>query len=189
MLRHRTLAAGMLSLAFVLGACSGGASPTVAPTAFVPTPAPTAVPTEAPSSDPTAGPYDAPSPAPTEAPAASPSQAAESTVNAAVVGSRGTILVAGSNGMTLYIFTHDVKDSGTSACTGTCLTTWPALTVAAGETPTAGDGVTGTLGTITRPDDGSLQVTYNGLPLYFFANDSAPGDSNGVYTNWEVVAP
>jgi predicted lipoprotein with Yx(FWY)xxD motif len=48
--------------------------------------------------------------------------------------------------------------------------------------------VTGNLGTITRTD-GSLQVTYNGLPLYFFSGDKAAGDANGVYTNWAAVAP
>ena len=90
--------------------------------------------------------------------------------------------------MTVYIFTKDVKDSGKSACTGGCLDTWPALTVAAGATPTGGAGVTGKLGTITR-DDGTLQVTYNGLPLYYFKNDKAPGDANGIYENWEAVKP
>ena len=118
----------------------------------------------------------------TEAPSAA-------TVNAEAVGDAGTILVDGATGMTLYIFTKDTKDSGTSVCVDTCIETWPALTVDAGATPTGGDGVTGTLGTITRPDDGSLQVTYNGLPLYFFKNDKAPGDLNGVYENWETVAP
>jgi hypothetical protein len=54
--------------------------------------------------------------------------------------------------------------------------------------PTGGTGVSGKLATITR-DDGSLQVTYNGLPLYFFANDKAPGDANGVYANWVAVKP
>jgi predicted lipoprotein with Yx(FWY)xxD motif len=48
--------------------------------------------------------------------------------------------------------------------------------------------VTGKLATITR-DDGSLQVTYNGLPLYFFKNDKAPGDANGVYAGWVAVKP
>ena len=93
-----------------------------------------------------------------------------------------------ANGMTVYIFTKDVKDSGKSACRTGCIDTWPALTVAAGATPTGGTGVTGKLGTITR-DDGTLQVTYNGMPLYFFKNDQAAGDANGVYTNWEAVKP
>jgi predicted lipoprotein with Yx(FWY)xxD motif len=82
----------------------------------------------------------------------------------------------------------DKKDSGKSACSGGCLTTWPALTVKAGETPGAGAGVTGKVGTITR-DDGTLQVTYNGLPLYFFKNDKVEGDANGIYTNWNAVKP
>jgi predicted lipoprotein with Yx(FWY)xxD motif len=115
--------------------------------------------------------------------------ASGATVNATAVGSAGTILVDGKTGMTLYMFTQDVKDSGKSNCTGSCLETWPALTVDAGKTPTGGTGVTGTLGTITRADNGKLQVTYNGLPLYFFKNDKAPGDLNGVYANWETVKP
>jgi predicted lipoprotein with Yx(FWY)xxD motif len=110
------------------------------------------------------------------------------TVEAKPVGAAGTILVAGSNGMTVYTFTKDVKDSGKSACSGDCLAKWPALTVAAGATPSAGTGVTGKLATITR-DDGKLQVTYNGLPLYFFINDKAPGDAHGIYPNWEAVKP
>jgi predicted lipoprotein with Yx(FWY)xxD motif len=109
-------------------------------------------------------------------------------VEAKPVGSIGTVLVAGSNGMTVYIFTKDVKDSGKSECSGDCLKAWPALTVPAGGSPVGGTGVTGKLGTITR-DDGVLQVTYNGLPLYFFANDKAPGDASGVYENWEAVKP
>jgi len=159
--RTLTLATLVLAATALAGCSATGASPSVA-----------ATPTVAPPSA-----------------SVAPSAAAGSTVEAESVGSLGTVLVAGSNGMTVYIFTKDVKDSGESACTGECLTNWPALTVAAGATPTAGTGVTGTLGTITRTDDGSLQVTYNGLPLYFFANDKAPGDANGVYENWEAVKP
>ncbi len=105
------------------------------------------------------------------------------------MGSIGTVLVAGSNGKTVYQFANDVKDSGKSNCTGGCANTWPPLTVAAGATPIGGSGVTGTLGTITRADDGTLQVTYNGKPLYFFSGDTAPGDANGVYPNWSAVKP
>ncbi len=135
-----------------------------------------------------AGTTTAPTQAPaTQAPASS--AAGGATVLAKAVGSAGTVLVAGTNGMTVYTFSKDTKDSGTSACTGGCLTTWPALTVAAGATPTMGDGVAGKLGTITRTDDGTLQVTYDGLPLYFFSGDAAPGDAKGVYTNWSAVQP
>jgi predicted lipoprotein with Yx(FWY)xxD motif len=124
--------------------------------------------------------------APSEA-AASP--AAEATVEVTELTGFGPGLYGGESGMTVYTFTKDVKDSGKSACTGGCISTWPALTVPAGSTPTAGDGVTGTLGTITREDDGTLQVTYNGLPLYFFKNDKAEGDTNGIYENWNAVKP
>ena len=130
------------------------------------------------------------SPAASVAASAAPSAAASgATVEAKDVGTIGTVLVASANGMTVYTFSKDVKDSGTSACTDACITKWPAVTVPAGGTPAAGTGVTGALGTITRADDGSLQVTYNGLPLYFFANDKAPGDANGVYENWAAVKP
>jgi predicted lipoprotein with Yx(FWY)xxD motif len=109
------------------------------------------------------------------------------TVISATAGGQA-VLVAGSNGMTLYTFTSDVAGSGKSACSGNCLVIWPPLTVQAGTAPTAGSGVTGTLGTITR-DDGSTQVTYNGLPLYFYGGDKSPGDTSGNYPGWNLVTP
>jgi predicted lipoprotein with Yx(FWY)xxD motif len=162
------MAAGLLLATILIGACSSAA--TTAPTQAAATPTQAAA-------------------APTQAAAATPTAAVvTATVMAKAIGSQ-TILVAGSNGMTVYTFTSDTADSGKSACTGGCLTKWPALTVAAGATPTAGDGVTGKLGTITRTDDGSLQVTYNGLPLYFYQGDKAAGDTNGSYPNWNLVKP
>jgi predicted lipoprotein with Yx(FWY)xxD motif len=166
-MQRRTLALGLSIAIFGAAACTGAATTTTAPTTAATI-----------------------APAPTTAPAASTGTGTGgATVNATAVGTAGTILVDGASGMTLYVFAKDVKDSGTSACTGTCITKWPALTVPAGSSPTAGTGVTGTLATITRPDDGTLQVTYNGLPLYFFANDKAVGDLNGVYENWMTVTP
>lgn len=169
-MRRINLITGLSAVLVVAAACGPGATPT--PTSPAATTPPVA--TQAP---------------PSAAATAAATSAAAVTVEATVVGDAGTILVDAASGMTLYIFTEDVKDSGTSACTGGCITAWPALTVPAGGTPTGGPGVTGTLGTITRPDDGTLQVTYDGLPLYFFANDQAPGDLNGVYDKWETVAP
>ncbi len=65
-----------------------------------------------------------------------------------------------------------------SACTGGCATTWPPLTVTSAGSVTGGTGVTGRIGTMTRAD-GTLQVTYNGAPLYFYSGDAAAGDAHG----------
>ena len=93
-----------------------------------------------------------------------------------------------ANGMTLYTFDKD--SAGTSTCYAQCAQKWPAYTVPAGTSVTPPAGATGQAGTLTRAD-GSVQVTYNGMPLYFFANDSNPGDSkgNGVGGTWHVAKP
>lgn len=97
--------------------------------------------------------------------------------------------LVGSNGMTLYMFTNDTQGAGTSACSGDCLVNWPALTVESEDALMAGSNITG-LGTITR-DDGTLQVTYHGWPLYYFAKDAARGDTTGegVGEKWYTIAP
>jgi predicted lipoprotein with Yx(FWY)xxD motif len=100
--------------------------------------------------------------------------------------SLGSIVVDGK-GRTVYVFDKDTADSGASACTGECLANWPAVT-AESDSP-AVDGVTGHVGTITR-DDGTRQMTLNGLPLYTFVGDSAAGDTTGQGKQgiWWVVA-
>lgn len=99
--------------------------------------------------------------------------------------SLGSFLV-GEDGKTLYLLTKD--PNGSSSCTGTCASAWPPFTLDAGETAVAGTGVTGTIGTIKRPD-GSTQVAINGVPLYYFSGDSAAGDTQGEGSNgvWFVV--
>ena len=101
--------------------------------------------------------------------------------------SLGRIVVDGK-GMTAYYFTNDKAGSGTSTCTGQCLQLWPAITTTA-TTPTA-TGVTGKLGTITRPD-GSKQLTVNSRPIYTYAPDTQPGDvkGQGVGGVWYVLRP
>jgi predicted lipoprotein with Yx(FWY)xxD motif len=109
------------------------------------------------------------------------------TITSATVSGHGTVLVAGFNGMTLYQFSQDKAGSGTSACTGGCITTWPPLTVPSGTTPSAAAGITGQLGTITRTDGKGIQVTYKGVPLHFYSGDTKPGDANGNYPGWSSV--
>jgi predicted lipoprotein with Yx(FWY)xxD motif len=88
----------------------------------------------------------------------------------------GSSILVNSSGMTLYKFSADT--AGMSACSGTCATAWPPLTVASGTTPKGGSGASGTFGTITR-SDGTLQVTHNGDPLYTFSGDTSAGATNG----------
>ena len=163
---RNTMAAAIIVVAGFAAACSGAATAT--PAASTSASAPAASAPAAASGAPAAG---------------------GPVIMTATVGTQGTLVVASANGMTVYTFTKDVANSGTSACTGGCLTKWPALTVPAGSTPTGASGVTGKIGTITRTDDGTLQVTYNGLPLYFYSGDKAAGDANGIYTGWAAVKP
>jgi predicted lipoprotein with Yx(FWY)xxD motif len=95
--------------------------------------------------------------------------------------------LSGEGGMTLYLLTTDTDT--TSTCTGTCATNWPPL-LGDGSQVTAGDGVSGTFGTITR-DDGQQQVTHDGHPLYYFSGDSAAGQSNGEGAGgvWFIAPP
>ncbi len=101
----------------------------------------------------------------------------------------GQILM-GPKGMTVYVFANDKPGSGTSTCTGDCARNWPPLTVASADDLVSGVNLPGEWGTITR-DDGTLQVTYNGWPLYYYAKDAAIGDTLGenVGQKWFAVHP
>ena len=124
---------------------------------------------------------------PTTAAATTPATSGAGLTLEVVTGSVGDY-VAGKDGKALYIFPPDTGT--TSACTGECATNWPPLIVAAIGDVSTGTGVTGALATITR-DDGSLQVTLGGKPLYYFMNDTAAGQTNGHEANdvWFLAAP
>ena len=112
----------------------------------------------------------------------------KATVSTAKNAALGTIVV-GSTGRTLY---HYLDDHGKKIdCTGACATQWPPVLVAKSAKPVAGAGIkAGKLGTITRPD-GTVQVTYNGFPLYRFAGDTKSGQANGqgLESSWYALAP
>jgi predicted lipoprotein with Yx(FWY)xxD motif len=93
------------------------------------------------------------------------------------------MVLTGPNGLTLY--THAGDSATSSTCTGGCATAWPPL--AATGQPTAGAGVTGQLGTITR-GDGTTQVTYAGMPLYYWQGDKKAGDVTGDGVDGFAVA-
>ena len=84
-------------------------------------------------------------------------------------------VIVDSKGMTLYDF-H--KDKGTtSACYGECAVAWPPL-LTSGEPKAQGGAEQSLLGT-TKRKDGTVQVTYNGHPVYGFVEDKKPGETNG----------
>jgi len=89
-------------------------------------------------------------------------------------------ILTNSQGMTLYTFKNDKP--GESTCYDACAQNWPPLSVAKGEQPKAGEGVSGKLGVIERKD-GSYQVTYDDMPLYYYKTDTKPGDTNGQGLN------
>lgn len=89
------------------------------------------------------------------------------------------------DGKSLYMFVPDQEENGTPTCYDDCAQAWPAL-----EGPVSADaGVDeGLLGTAERTD-GTVQATYNDLPLYYFAGDQAVGDVNGqgLFDAWWIV--
>jgi predicted lipoprotein with Yx(FWY)xxD motif len=104
----------------------------------------------------------------------------------------GTILVD-SVGCTLYLFQGDTRTAGTSTCTvaSGCYSFWKPMVSA--DTPTAhGSASSGLLDSFTRSDPSGTQLTYNGWPLYYYYNDSHPGNVNGQNAHtgthyWYVV--
>ncbi|HEX5015874.1 MAG TPA: hypothetical protein VFV72_17140 [Candidatus Limnocylindrales bacterium] len=173
----RRLALALLAVfTLVLGACTAsqtGSSPQAS--AQAPTPAASVAAT------------------PEESPTAGESESAEGGEDypLAVATVKDGQTLTGENGLTLYIFKADTKDSGKSVCNGECATNWPPYTLEADEQLKTEDGATGAITMITR-DDGTMQVAYNGMPLYYFKGDAAAGDDNGqglADGKWVIANP
>jgi len=154
----------LVGLVLLVAACSPQATPTAAPQ-----------PTE---------------PAATEPPATEPAAVVPVTggavVNLTQNDELGSFLVD-DKGMTLYLFTKDTPN--TTVCYEKCAVAWPPL-LTTGD-PVAGEGVDASLLGTTDRTDGTVQVTYNGWPLYYYEKDKAPGDVVGqdVGGVWFVVSP
>jgi predicted lipoprotein with Yx(FWY)xxD motif len=161
-------------IALVIAACGGGdAATTAAPAATATTEGAVT----------TAGPETTAAPATT---------AGATTTEAMVEGE--ALLVASTDlgeiitdpeGATLYIFTPD--EQGDPTCFDDCAANWPPLTTELA----AGEGLDTSLLALADRGDGTMQVTYNGWPLYYFAADAAPGDINGqgIGDIWWVIGP
>jgi len=165
-------AAGTAAVAMSAAACSSSSSS--APASASSAPASSAPASSAPASS-----------APASGAPASGSSAAAAGGALKTAQVSGVTVVTNAKGFTLYSFAPDTATK--SNCNGACAQVWPPVTGAV----TAGPGVTGKLGTITR-SDGSTQATYDGHPLYTYVADTAPGQAtgNGINANgglWHEV--
>jgi len=100
-------------------------------------------------------------------------------------GGGGDYLVDGS-GRTLYYFTRD--SAGKSSANEAVLLLWPIFYTAQIKFPSNLNAAD--FSSITR-QDGEMQTTYKGWPLYYYAADSQPGETKGqgVGGVWFVVNP
>ena len=101
---------------------------------------------------------------------------AQDTVSTKSVDGVGTVLVD-AKGMALYSPVQEAN--GMVHCTGSCTSIWVPLTLRNGKTqPAASSTLMPKLGVVTRPG-GTKQVTFEGRPLYTFAEDTKSGSVSG----------
>jgi predicted lipoprotein with Yx(FWY)xxD motif len=161
--RMRHTVSALVGLVLLIAACAPAVAPTTAPVA-----------TEPPATEP-----------PSTEPAVVPVTGA-AVVSLGQNDDLGSFLVD-EKGMTLYLFTKDTPN--TTVCYEKCAVAWPPL-LTTGD-PVAGEGVDTSLLATTERTDGTVQVTYNGWPLYYYEKDKAPGDVLGqnVGDVWFVISP
>jgi predicted lipoprotein with Yx(FWY)xxD motif len=173
-IRRTLMLPSIVVIAAIAAACSsGGGAATAAPSIAAPTTASAEPSSAAPSS---------------AAPAESASPAAAGVSLALADTALGKIIVDGK-GNTLYMFTPDEDAGGTPTCKDQCAANWPALKADSAAAVTAGAGLDSSKISVVAAVDGGNQVKYGEYPLYFFAKDTAAGQTNGqgVGGKWYVV--
>jgi len=145
--------------------------------------------TTPPAVEPSEAPTTASATAPTESPTPEPTQeAAGGTVIATGESQFGEMLFD-ANDQAIYLF--DVERTATPECYDDCAVAWPP--VLTDGTPQADGNLDPDLLGTTERSDGSIQVTYNDHPLYYYAHEE-PGEvkCHNVNLNgglWYVVQP
>lgn len=128
----------------------------------------------------------------TTSPSSQPSADAMHHAVLDVAGSRfGQVLVDGQ-GRALYLFAADKTTDST--CYDACAKAWPPFLAEKGATVDAMHGAFASLAGTTTRKDGTIQVTYNGHPLYYFEGDTKPGQITcqavvNFGAAWYVVDP
>ena len=102
------------------------------------------------------------------------------------------LYLADAAGHTIYRFLDDQAGSAASdpvsgCTTNGCRKAWP---VVAPTLVKSVSSIGGAFKAFIRPDSGEVQLAYAGLPIYYYAPDTAPGDLKGVgKPSWLLAAP
>ena len=96
------------------------------------------------------------------------------------------VALTDADGFTLYGFTND--GDGHPTCNDACADAWPPVLVASDTLP---EGLDSAVFSVVSRDDGSFQLKAGKWPLYRFAGDDEPGQTNGQGSGdvWFVVNP
>jgi predicted lipoprotein with Yx(FWY)xxD motif len=100
------------------------------------------------------------------------------------------VVVTDGKGRTLYLSTVDDNRPARSKCYGQCAKLWPPLTVKP-DGKVVPEGVDPNLIGVLKREDGTIQVTLNGWPLYWYVRDRAQGDvrGEGYRNSWHAIGP
>jgi predicted lipoprotein with Yx(FWY)xxD motif len=125
---------------------------------------------------------DEPTPSPTTEPT-------EPGTRIVAAGSDYGRMLFDATGQAIYLF--DVETTSSPTCYDACADAWPPVLTT--EDPVAGPGVDGSLLATTKRADGTVQVTYNDHPLYFYAHEGKHEvKCHDIFLNggnWYVVQP
>ncbi|KIF72967.1 hypothetical protein QR77_01065 [Streptomyces sp. 150FB] len=94
------------------------------------------------------------------------------------------------NQATLYRFDKDTAKPSASNCNDDCAATWPPVTIVEGGNVYLAGVDPKQVGAVRR-QDGQVQVTVGGWPVYRYSGDNGPGDANGqgIGGTWFAVGP
>ncbi|HUF12414.1 MAG TPA: hypothetical protein VMN78_04875 [Longimicrobiales bacterium] len=115
---------------------------------------------------------------------------ASATIRVATLPDGGGQYLTDGDGRALYVLENETEPD---ACVDACATEWPPFTAQPGGEPMASGAQQDLIGTVDRPD-GTTQIAYDGQPLYYYAEDAAPGETKGQdvtdeWGEWYLVQP
>jgi predicted lipoprotein with Yx(FWY)xxD motif len=127
-----------------------------------------------------------------KSPKSAPATASNSTASTAPAVNNAVLITKTSSSVGQYLadpsgkalYTYNSDSSGVSNCSGSCLANWPAYQDT-GSTTNLPTGVS----TITRSDNGQVQYTYMGMPLYYFSSDSQGQVTGNGVENFTAAKP